>query len=63
MAEKLSSCHMDIVHKLHEIIKELGKYLEEQKSKHKHVFKTNQRFFNALHLIISHVLFTCDSYT
>uniref|UniRef100_H2YU53 MHD domain-containing protein n=1 Tax=Ciona savignyi TaxID=51511 RepID=H2YU53_CIOSA len=37
MSEKLSSCHMDIVHKLHEIIKDLAKYLEEQKNKHKQV--------------------------
>lgn len=37
MTEKLSSCHMDIVLKLQEIIKELSKYLEEQKNKHKQV--------------------------
>jgi len=37
VAEKLSSCHMDIVHKLHELIKDLAKYLEEQKAKHKQV--------------------------
>ena len=37
MSEKLSSCHMDVVHKFHDIIKDLGKYLDEQKSKHKQV--------------------------
>ena len=37
VAEKLSSCHMDIVHKLQELTKELAKYLEEQKAKHKQV--------------------------
>ena len=35
MAEKLSSCHMDIVQKLHDIIKDLSKYLDKQKSEHK----------------------------
>ena len=38
MSEKLSSCHMDVVHKFHDIVKDLGKYLEEQKGKHKQVF-------------------------
>ena len=37
MAEKLSSCHMDVVQKLQEIVKDLLKYLDEQKAKHKHV--------------------------
>uniref|UniRef100_H2YU56 MHD domain-containing protein n=1 Tax=Ciona savignyi TaxID=51511 RepID=H2YU56_CIOSA len=41
MSEKLSSCHMDIVHKLHEIIKDLAKYLEEQKNKHKQCININ----------------------
>jgi len=38
MAEKLSSCHMDVVQKLQEIVKDLSKYLEEQKLKHKQVW-------------------------
>nr|CAB3245500.1 FCH domain only protein 2 [Phallusia mammillata] len=37
MAEKLSSCHVDVVIKLHDVIKELAKYLDEQKGKHKQV--------------------------
>ena len=37
MAEKLSSCHGDIVLKLNDLIKDLGKYSEEQKGKHKQV--------------------------
>ena len=37
MAEKLSSCHMDVVSKLHEIVKDLSKYVDEQKPKHKQV--------------------------
>ena len=37
MAEKLSSCHMDVVQKLQEIVKDLLKYLDEQKAKHKQV--------------------------
>lgn len=41
MSEKLSSCHMDVVHKFHDIVKDLGKYLEEQKGKHKQVFNKN----------------------
>lgn len=36
MTEKISSCHMDIVLKLQDIIKDLSKYFEEQKNKHKH---------------------------
>uniref|UniRef100_H2YU55 MHD domain-containing protein n=1 Tax=Ciona savignyi TaxID=51511 RepID=H2YU55_CIOSA len=51
MSEKLSSCHMDIVHKLHEIIKDLAKYLEEQKNKHKQVKDELSGTADALHHI------------
>ncbi|XP_078488271.1 F-BAR domain only protein 2 isoform X5 [Ciona intestinalis] len=51
MSEKLSSCHMDCVHKLHEIIKELAKYLEEQKNKHKQVKDELSGTADALHII------------
>ena len=37
VAEKFSSCHMDIVHNFNELVKDLAKYLDEQKSKHKQV--------------------------
>ncbi|XP_076812466.1 F-BAR domain only protein 2-like isoform X1 [Clavelina lepadiformis] len=50
-AEKLSSCHMDVVHKLHDIIKELSKYLEEQKGKHKQVKDELGGTADALHQI------------
>jgi len=50
MSEKLSSCHMDVVHKFHDIVKDLGKYLEEQKGKHKQIKDTLTGTEEALHL-------------
>ncbi|XP_077968927.1 F-BAR domain only protein 2-like [Styela clava] len=51
MTEKISSCHMDIVLKLQDIIKDLSKYLEEQKNKHKHSKDTFSGTVDALHNI------------
>lgn len=35
--EKLASCHMDLVRKLQELIKEVQRYVEEQAKAHKKV--------------------------
>lgn len=35
--EKLASCHMELVRKLQELIKEVQKYVEEQSKAHKKV--------------------------
>ena len=35
--EKLASCHMELVRKLQELIKEVQKYVEEQAKAHKKV--------------------------
>lgn len=37
--EKLASCHMELVRKLQELIKEVQKYVDEQAKAHKKVRK------------------------
>lgn len=37
--EKLASCHMELVRKLQELIKDVQKYVEEQAKAHKKVRK------------------------
>jgi len=37
--EKLAACHMELVRKLQELIKEVQKYVEEQAKNHKKVWE------------------------
>ena len=49
--EKLVSCHMELVRKLQELIKEVQKYVEEQAKAHKKVQEGRTRGTRALRLI------------
>ncbi|XP_029371101.1 F-BAR domain only protein 2 isoform X1 [Echeneis naucrates] len=46
--EKLASCHMELVRKLHELIKEVQKYVEEQAKAHK---KTKEEVASTLEAV------------
>lgn len=51
--EKLSVCHMDLVRKLQELIKEVQKYAEEQTKAHKKVlFLVQIDFVNQKHTFV-----------
>ncbi len=47
--EKLASCHMELVRKLQELIKEVQKYVEEQAKAHKKVRRWRQRENCSIH--------------
>lgn len=49
--EKLASCHMELVRKLQELIKEVQKYVEEQAKAHKKVHRWKNHRTNFVKLL------------